>query len=321
MFRAARRERIRFHQVYRRPTPESVEPDEPLPEPEPEIAPPPSSTRVRAFPSPAPVAHEQPAPPGRTALPAEHPVENEPAAQPVERVRHAPDPGREILKGYEYGKGQYVVLDPREIASLRARTSNDLEIVEFVHLDEIDPVYFDASYYLVPDAGGEKPYALLDAALRKTGYAALGTFAMHGREYATVIRAGRHGLLLHTLFYSGEIHTNDEYRTAVNEVAPQELELAEKLIRALAAPFNPEKFADTLEQRLHALIEEKAEHGLAPEPEAPARAAAPVIDILEALRKSLAVARKPAGRAEAPAERNRQAPRSSGSTRISRSRK
>ena len=139
----------------------------------------------------------------------------------MERVRNVPvrqsmddrvEPA-EILKGFEYDDNQYVVLEPEEVAALRPRTSSELEIVEFVKLEEIDPVYFDVSYFVAPDKNGEKPYALLVEALRRTGYAALGTFAMHGREHVAAIRTSKHGVLLHTLFYANEIRMQDEYHT------------------------------------------------------------------------------------------------------------
>src|SRR5690349_1812821 len=180
LFKAARRERIRFHHVYR----PSVSEQEAEPEPEPEPPPPPVRGRVREIPS-APVRIEEPEP--------------EPDPEPVARVRQfAAGESRDeriqpaqILKGYEIEKDRYVVLDPQEVAALRPRTSTELGISEFVKLDEIDPIYFDVSYYVAPDRGGEKPYAILDQALRKTGYAAVGSLTMHGREHATVIRAGK----------------------------------------------------------------------------------------------------------------------------------
>ncbi len=257
LYRAARRERTRFHHVYR--------PAAPAPEPEP-------APRLRVMP-------KTPVPP---------PEEAEP--EPVVRVHHEPPPEqREVLKGFEYEKDRYVVLDREEVAALRPRTSTELEMVEFVRLEEIDPLYFDASYYAAPDAGGEKPYAMLYVALRDTRYAALGTFAMHGREHAAAIRPGARGLILHTLFYANEIHAADEYGVDPALVSAKELDLARMFIRTLAGRFEPEKFKDAFEECVRELIEARKRTGVAATAEAPAAAAAP--DIMEALRKSLQMAR------------------------------
>lgn len=250
-----------------------------------------------------------PAEPPR-ALPREapRPAFPPPEPAPVERVRSMParrtedeivQPA-EVLKGFEYEDNRYVVLEPREIAALRPRTSSELEIVEFVKLEEIDPVYFDASYYVAPDKNGEKPYALLFEALRRTGYAALGTFAMHGREHAAAIRTGTHGLLLHTLYYANEIRAQDEYRVDPSLAAEKELDLATAFVKALAGKFDPARFKDTFQERVRELMEARAQKGLAPDVSAAAEAApvAPAVDILAALRKSLEMARKPVARAE-----------------------
>lgn len=297
LYPAARRERIKFHHVLRQ-TPSAREP-EPPPEPVPE----PPRPRLREVPR-------------RTAAaPEPEPEPQAPEPAPVERVRNVPvrqsaddrvEPA-EILKGFEYDDNQYVVLEPEEVAALRPRTSSELEIVEFVKLEEIDPVYFDASYFVAPDRNGEKPYALLFEALRRTGYAALGTFAMHGREHAATIRTGKNTLMLHTLFYANEIRASDEYHVDGGLVAEKEVEMAAVLVRALAAKFDPTKFKDTFQERVRELIEARAQSGLSPDATAQvdARRVEPAVDLLAALRKSLEMARKPAGRAESTETRPR----------------
>ena len=158
LLKAARRERIRFHHVYR-----------PEPEPEPELEAAPATEPRRGGP--------------RLVAPADPTlVEPEEESAPVERVRNAPVAREQILKGFELEKDRYVVFEPSEIAALKPRTSSELAIEEFVRLAEIDPVFFDTSYYVEPDGGGEKPYAVLYTALSDSGYAAMGAFAMHGRE-------------------------------------------------------------------------------------------------------------------------------------------
>src|ERR1700688_1341297 len=120
--------------------------------------------------------------------------------------------------------------------------------MEFVPQAEVDPVYLDATYYVVPERAGEKPYTLLYEALRRSGYVSIAQLTMHSREHLVLLRPGRFGLLLHTLFYS------DEFRTDTEWVAPQELELARLLVESLAARFEPAKYKDSYRENLRALI-------------------------------------------------------------------
>ena len=268
LYKAARRERMRFHHVYRRVEEVATPADE---EPEPE---------ARSPEAPAPQA---PAPEAVART----------RSMTVSEIDEAPIERTGILKGYEVEKDHYAVFEPREIAALRPRTSSDLDILEFVHLEEIDPVYFDASYYVAPDAGGEKAYALLCEALHKTGYVALGKLAMHGREHATVIRPGNRGLILHTIFYAKEVRSAEEYQADSNLVSTKELDMATLLVRALAAKFEPAKLKDAFEERLRELVQTRARTAVTAEAHREAPRQAPVIDIMEALRKSLEMARKP----------------------------
>ncbi len=280
LFKAARRERVRFHNVYRpaaRWEPEA-EPEEEA-EPEPVRAP----SKIREFPK------------------AAAPVEEELESPEVERVRNVPvletSGGQvsrsEVLKGYEIAKDRFVTFQPEEIARVRPQTSTELTIGEFVRLAEIDPIYFDASYYAAADKGGDKPYALLYAALAESGYAAVGTLAMHGREHATVIRPGRQGLILHTLFYQKEVRSEEEYRSDGSLVNAKELELARKFVEALAAPFDPGKLKDSLEERLREMIEARSAGAAERRPAAEAASEKPVPDLMEALRRSLEKVKKP----------------------------
>ena len=162
-----------------------------------------------------------------------------------------------------------------------------------MRLQEIDPVFFDASYYAARDRGGERPYALLFAALAETDYAAIGSLAMYGREHATVIRAGRRVLILHALFYENEVRADEEYKTDSALVSAKELELAKAVIRAMAAPFEASRLKDTFEERLRKLIDSRADMAASIHERGEVGKRAPVIDIMEALRKSLEMARKP----------------------------
>lgn len=279
LYKAARRERIRFHHVYRPAEPV----EEPEADPEPEPAPQPFYGQVRQFPTPLPMDAE-PAP--ETVVR----VHNLPVAGSSERPLEA----RQVLKGYEVEKDRYITFEPQELAALRPQTSSELSIAEFVRLQEIDPTFFETSYYAAPERGAEKPYALLFQALTETGYAAVGSLAMHGREHATVVRPGQQGLILHTLFFEKEVRANEEYRSDPALVNPKELDLAKMFVQALAAPFDPGKLKDAFEERLRALIDARAAAavgaaGRPPEEEQ----RAPVMDILQALKKSLEMARRP----------------------------
>src|SRR5262249_1610204 len=167
-------------------------------------------------------------------------TEPAPVPGPVSRVRQTlvasgdeqPISRAELSKGYEVEPDRYVVFEAEELRRLARKTSPNMEIVRSVLLWEIDPVYFENSYYVVPDRGGEKAYALLFAALRATGHVALARVGMYGREHVVIIRPGRHGMLAHTMFYIDEIRFENEFRTDVQSVGPKEFELAKTFLQA-----------------------------------------------------------------------------------------
>jgi DNA end-binding protein Ku len=168
-----------------------------------------------------------------------------------------------------------------------------MEIVRSVRLSEIDPVFFETSYYVVPDHGGEKAYAILFEALKETRHVALARVGMYGREHVVIVRPGEHGMLAHTMFYTGEIRFENEFRANVKDIGAKELELAKTFLEAIEAPFSPEEFKDLYREELQAMIAKKmSETGAAPAARPP-ETARPVVDILEALKKSIAMARKP----------------------------
>jgi DNA end-binding protein Ku len=205
----------------------------------------------------------------------------------------------QIVKGYEYEKGKYVVVDDEEIRKVAPKTAKVMEILEFVKGDEVDPVYLDSSYYMAPDEGGEKPYALLFAALKKTGYYGVAKVAMHNREHIVIMRPGEHGLLLHTMYFTDEVRKTEEFRTDTGNIRDKELALALNLVEALSADFEPQKYSDTYRDNLRKMIQAKIEGNSIVE--TPETHIAPVIDIMEALKKSLEM-RKPPAVAEEIAE-------------------
>lgn len=216
-----------------------------------------------------------------------------PAPMPVTRVQQ--EPRQDLIKGYEVAPEQFVTFKNEELRSLRAATSPDMQVIRSVRLADIDPVYFETSYYVVPGNGGERPYSLLFAALQETSSVAIAKVAMHGREHIVVVRPGAKSLLAHTMFYNDEIRSENEFEANPTEVAPRELDLAKKFVEAIAAPFAPEEFRDEYRKQVEDLVAGKIERQeLAASKTAATPAAAPVVDILEALKKSLDLARKPA---------------------------
>jgi len=200
-------------------------------------------------------------------------------------------PRSELVKGYEYEKDHYVVIEDEDIKKVAPKTAKVMEILEFVETKDVDPVYLESSYYMAPDGGGEKAYALLFEALRKSGYSGVAKIAMHNREHIVILRPGQRGILLHTMYFTNEIRQVDEFRTDLDLVKDKELALAGTLIEALAAKFEPEKYTDTYRDNLMGMIQTKIQGQKVVE--APEPHVAPVIDIMEALKRSLDIKKKP----------------------------
>lgn len=195
----------------------------------------------------------------------------------------------EIVKGYEESKDSFVIIDPEELQAIAPPSERNMDILQFVKLSEVDPLYFDASYYALPEDAGRKPYALLVKTLEDAQYAALAKVSMHQHEHLVIIRPREGGLTLHTLYFANELRQMAEYGQPPKvEIRPQEVELAKRLVENLAAPFQPEQFHDEYQQKVLELIEAKRE-GKPVEAEKP-RKAAPVVDLMEALQRSLQAA-------------------------------
>ncbi len=203
----------------------------------------------------------------------------------------------ELVKGYEVEKDKYVIVNDEDIKNIAPTSSDNMEILEFIKAEGIDPIYFDASYFMVPEDAGKKAYHLLLETMRKSGFSAIAKIAMHQREYTVVVRPHTDGLLLHTMFYPEEVREVPEFRRDESvTVKPQEVALAEKLVEGLAADFDPSKYHDEYQARLLQMVEAKRE-GQSVEGAAPKKRA-PVIDLMQALQKSLGeLPRKPAATA------------------------
>ncbi len=193
----------------------------------------------------------------------------------------------DMVKGYEYRKDEYVVIDPEEIKKVEPQTAKTMEILEFVKADEVDPVYFESSYYMMPEEAGRRPYALLTKALEESEYVGIAKLTMHNREYTVFLRPHKGGLMLHTMYYKEEVREVEGFGPPDVELKDAEVKVAHQLIEALAADWDPEKFHDTFQDNLKNLIQTKLEGGKVVEIEKPKKLA-PVVDLMSALKQSLA---------------------------------
>jgi DNA end-binding protein Ku len=196
-------------------------------------------------------------------------------------------PREEMVKGYEFAKGKYVTFTNEEIKSLEAEATQMIEIREFLPLAQVDPLHFERAYYLGPDKGGDKPYALLSKAMEKTGRCAIASWAARGKQYLVLVRPYQGGLILEQLHYADELRSFSEVERTDTKVSDAELSLAEKLIEQIAVDeFHPEKYEDTVKKRMEQVIAQKVEGQEvtfveAQEPQGK------IIDLMEALRASL----------------------------------
>jgi len=195
----------------------------------------------------------------------------------------------ELVRGYEFAKDQYVQVKDEELKALEGEASKIIDIAEFVPLDQVDPIYFEKTYYLGPDKGGEKPYRLLADAMEKAGQVALAKYVMRGKESLVLIRAAQGGLMLHTMYFADEVRNFDEVDKGQSaKIKDGELDLALQLINGLASDsFSPDRYADEYRHRVLGMINQKVEGQEVTVSEAPAPRAQ-VIDLMDALKESLA---------------------------------
>lgn len=198
----------------------------------------------------------------------------------------------EVVKGYEYRKGEFVVVEPEEIKKIEPKTAKAMEILEFVRSDDVDPIYFESSYYLLPEEAGRRPYALLSKALEDSNYFGIAKLTMHNREYTVILRPYEKGIMLHTMYYQEEIREVEGFGKIDVELKPAEVKVANQLIEALSAEWEPEKYQDTFQQNVKQLIQARLEGKDMPEVEKPRRMA-PVVDLMAALKQSLAETSSP----------------------------
>ena len=193
----------------------------------------------------------------------------------------------EVVKGYEFSKGQYVLFNEEELKALEEKATQQIDIVEFLPNSQIDPIYFQKANYISPDRGGDRAYALLAKALEQTGRWALAKYAARGKQYLVVLRPVGKGLVMHQLYYPNEIRSMDELDLGEPVIKDSELKMAIQLAEMGAnEEFHPENYRDEVHERIRSLIQKKIDgeeitNAGAEEPRAQ------VIDLMEALRRSL----------------------------------
>jgi DNA end-binding protein Ku len=210
----------------------------------------------------------------------------------------------EIVRGYEYEKGRYVVVEPEDLEKIAPPTATVMQIVQFVRIEEIDPIFLETSYYVAPEEAVSRPYSLLLEAMKETQYDAVAKVAMHGREHVVVLRPAEHGIVLHTMYFLDELHKANEVKVAKpGKFEKREVDLAKKLIETLAGPFKPEQFHDEYKEKVEELIERKGKGQKVTPIRQPKPA--PVVDLMQALQKSLAKSgTKSASTKKAPRKRS-----------------
>jgi DNA end-binding protein Ku len=210
-------------------------------------------------------------------------------------------PYEEIVKGYEYSKGKYVIMDEEDFRAAAVESSKAIDIQEFVKEDEIDPRYFESPYYLLPQKGGEKAYALLREAIKKTGRVAIGNVTMRSNSmHFVAIKVVENALVLEIMRYADELVDTSSFDFPGSEqVRPAELQMAEQLVSTMADEFQPEKYSDKYKDNLMAIINAKlqGEKIEVEEPEEPE--ATNVVDLMARLQESLAQGKKKKGKAAA----------------------
>ena len=223
-------------------------------------------------------------------------------------------PREDMVKGYEFAKDHYVMFSPEELKAMEEAGSHSAEISEFVPIESIDPVYFDKAYYIAPDKGGAKPYALFTRALRDSKRCAIGRWAARGKQYIVMIRPVEEGLVMQQLLYAGEVRSIKDIDIPKSEVKEAELKLAQQLIEQQSSEaFDPGPYVDDVRARIETAVQKKVEGQeitMADEPEGGGQ----VIDLMEALRASLekkapAKAREPQAAAREPQAGARKPPK------------
>jgi DNA end-binding protein Ku len=194
---------------------------------------------------------------------------------------------KDLVKGYEFAKDRYVVMDDEELAVLVTKATNSIDIIEFLPVEKVDPIFYERSHYLGPDKGGDRPYRLLAEAMRQTGRVALARYAARGKNYLVLLRPFAEGLIMQQLRYADEVKSFDEVPVGEADVKPAELQLAKQLIDQIAADeFKPETYHDDSREQLREILRRKIEgEEVTAAPAEPPKGQ--IIDLMQALKASL----------------------------------
>ena len=218
----------------------------------------------------------------------------------------------ELAKGYPVDKDTNVLVTNEELKALEADSSTVMEIVQFVKLSDVDPIYYQTSYFSVAEEPGRRAYALIMQGMERLNLGAIARITLHQREQVVMIRPYEEGLILHTLYYPEEVREVAEYgKQEEMKLSPQEVQLAEQFMKQLTSAFDPDKFKDEYQSRVEQLVESKGAGKPIPAGEPPKRHLAPVINLMDALKKSIekrdenATPRKAPQKAAATARRKR----------------
>jgi DNA end-binding protein Ku len=201
----------------------------------------------------------------------------------------------EVVKGYEIEPGRVVTVSQEELREISPERSRVLEVEQFVDLEDIDPVYFEKSYYVVPQHGeeSERPYSLLLWAMREANRVAIGRFTLRTKDHLSAVRPAEDVLMLHTLFYADEIRERKEVWTPrLDKPGDRELRLAHQLVEALEGKWDPSGYRDTYRERVLELLESKSEKAFVVQEEAEEAPASKIADLMEALKESVEAARE-----------------------------
>jgi DNA end-binding protein Ku len=206
----------------------------------------------------------------------------------------------ELAKGYPVDKDTYVLVTEEELKSLEADSSESMEIQQFVKLDDVDPIYYQTSYYTVPEDPGRRAYALILQGMEQLQLGAIAKITLHQREQIVMIRPYHKGLVLHTLYYPAEVREIAEYGRDGEDLKLQtaEVQLAEQFMKQLTSKFAPEEFKDEYQTRVEELVERKEAGMVAKSDKQPKKRLAPVINLMDALRKSMEQQEEAAGKKE-----------------------
>ncbi|MDP9291899.1 MAG: Ku protein [Verrucomicrobiota bacterium] len=197
-------------------------------------------------------------------------------------------PWGEIVKGYEYEKGKFVVLKEEDFQRVDLEATQTVDIIDFVELEEVDPMFFNKPYYMEPEKGGDKAYALLREALKTTGKIGIAKVVIKTRQYLAAVKPNKKGIVLELMHFAEELIDSSEFKISDKEVGKKELEMAKALVASMSDEWNPQRYKDDYKEALMKVIEEKVESpDETPEKKSKPRKATNVIDLVSVLQKSL----------------------------------